>query len=577
VPDNPLLNPRAAPEMARANIQLKNLGETDRVRRLSRLWAYYVGCQHLHNSYDWDGREVLGDDPDWVTAATSSNKFVGKDDVDPGFFIPMRHRRPCATFPMAPVVVNGFTAFLFGEGRWPEIRVDGDADTQDYVRAIVDAAKIREAMLLARSMGGAMGTACISYTLVTGTPRTEVHDAKNIQVLAWADRGFLIPAHVVEIYKFQKQEELDGKLARVWYWHKREWTASADIVYNDAPVGKGDDPVFTVASAVQHDLGFCPFVWVQNLPSGDGEDGLSDYDGLPDLFDQIDRLLSAVSKGTILNVDPTLLLKMRKEDLRGAQIRKGTDNAIVTGTDGSASYLELSGSSVAAGLAMLKQLVQHACERAKFVLIDPEKISGAAQSGKAIEYLYAPMIAQTDVLRLTWGEALKRLLEGMWKMCVAYHGRPATVMDPETGEAWESKTTVILPPRVVRGTDGSTTLVERAPGAGGNNIRLVWPPYFQPTISDIDTAIRVASTSVGGAQLFSERSMRAWAARYVGVQDIDEEERIIAQEREAMPGVPPADSAGGPLSPEQMKALMALALGNGAEQEPAQEPTPPES
>ena len=77
MPDNPLLNPRRTAEMARFNMRLANLGETRRFRRLDRLWAYYIGAQHLVRGFDWDGRKVQGEgnEPDWISAAFGTNQF----------------------------------------------------------------------------------------------------------------------------------------------------------------------------------------------------------------------------------------------------------------------------------------------------------------------------------------------------------------------------------------------------------------------------------------------------------------------------------------------------------------------
>ena len=563
MPDSPLLNPRRTAEMARFNMRLANLGETRRFRRLDRLWAYYIGAQHLVRGFDWDGRKVQGEgnEPDWISAAIGTNQFIGRDDVDPGFYIPLKARRPCASLRLPKQIVDRLTVMLFSESRGPTIRVDGDPTTEDYVQQLARTAKLRESMVMARMIGGATGTAAVSYKLFNGIPRVEVHDPKHLTVHAWTDRGLLIPSVVSELYRYEEQEERDGKLVNVKYWYRRDWNTTSEIIYNPAPVGKGDDPVFTEKERFDHNLGFCPLVWIQNSPNSGGADGVGDYDdeSIPDQFDATDALFSAINKGTVLNVEPTLKLRMNREDYVGATIKKGSEHAIFTGKDGDASYMESSGSSISIGMTVLARNVANILDACSVVLVDPEKISGAAQSAKAIEYIYAPMVARADALRMTWGEGLRRVVEGLWKMCVAFHGKPTTITDPETGEQTPAQFGVLLPDRVIEDDAGNITREPREPGEGGD-IKLVWGPYFPPTLSDTQTALGLAQAAAGGAQLFSAETMRRWAGNFVGVEDVDHEVELIEQERAALPGMPSPDLAGGgseqPLTAEQLQAAL---------------------
>jgi hypothetical protein len=62
-----------------------------------------------------------------------------------------------------------------------------------------------------------------------------------------------------------------------------------------------EEPDWEVEREVIHGFGFCPRIWVQNLPVQDDIDGDPDCAGIDDLCDQIDSLLSQATQGVIAN------------------------------------------------------------------------------------------------------------------------------------------------------------------------------------------------------------------------------------------------------------------------------------
>jgi hypothetical protein len=167
-------------------------------------------------------------------------------------------------------------------------------------------------------------------------------------------------------------------------------------------------------------------------------------------------------------------------------------------------------------------------------MADPEKLAGAAQSAKALEILYQPMLANCDKLREQYGEhGVKAMLRDMLRVARMFEDMPPVVL--ADGTTVQSR--VILPPRVEHDEDtdeDTVTMVERTPGES-ENIALNWRPYFAPTWDDIVKATTGMKNANGGKATVSQRTSVQAIAPLVGVEDIDAEmARIKEEEAESM-------------------------------------------
>ena len=187
----------------------------------------------------------------------------------------------------------------------------------------------------------------------------------------------------------------------------------------------------------------------------------------------------------------------------GGAVRKGSDNALNVGT-GDAKYLEMVASGVEAGHKLCDRLKQNVLDVVRCVLAEPEKLSGAAQSAKAMEYIYAPMLEQADELRSQWGDngiiPMLRLIELMAR---TFHGVEAT----------QGEQKVILQLDLPKKADGSV----RKLGPGGW-IRLKWGSYFSPTETDKQTQVGNIVSAQAGGIIDEETAVNAGAPIF-GVQD----------------------------------------------------------
>jgi hypothetical protein len=265
------------------------------------------------------------------------------------------------------------------------------------------------------------------------------------------------------------------------------------------------------------------------------------------MVDTMDRILAQVNKGVLLNLDPTLVLKYdhREVEAQGG-IRKGSDHALVLGTQGSASYLEIGGSGTDAGMKTYQSLLDNFLRLVRCVFVDPQTISGAAQSAKAIEYIYQPMLEAADDLRAQYGElGVVRVLQVMEK--ILRKNKEAQV--EVNAEGREIKRVFSLPKKAVKeGTE--TKFVEQTLGPGGR-IKLIWPAYFAPTETDKQMRINNAVAAKAGGVVDHARSV-GYTSDIFGIDDVDEALATIKAEQEgemqqAMGG--PMDSAVMPPGP----------------------------
>jgi hypothetical protein len=500
-----------APEAARVALQipingvrLVDFAETPRFRIMDQMEAYFRRSQHRGKMYDWDGR------------------FMGYGDespIKPGYVVPYAQRRPAARYDLAVVIVRRLTSMLFGTDRFPEISVVGDEEAEDYLRALMLASRLPMRMVEARDLGGATGTACLSFAFVGGCPRVEVHNAKHCTVLQWADESERRPSQVLKTYAYQRQvwDPQAKKLRDVTFYYARLWTEMEEVVWQPIPKSLAQQPNWASAPStrVRHDFGFCPFYWIQNIADSAEPDGEGDYEGLEDKFNEIDQLLSAASKGTKANIDPTLVIKMDPAHNTGS-VKKGSENAIFS--TGGAEYLEMKGQSTKAAIEMLERLRLYTLDAASVVLADPDKLSGAAQSAQALRILYAPMLARCDLYREQYGEfGIRLIARDMLRAARLILSRPAAT----AADGTEVRDAILLPPRMVDGK-----LVERTPGMG-ETVELNWNPYFAPTWEDISKAVTATQAAAGGKPIISQRTAVAATQQMFNVHDVEAEMEAI--------------------------------------------------
>lgn len=499
-------------------------GPTRRFRQLDRFEAHWKGVQYEHQKYDWWGRSAATTEtasPD-VIVPEGFDQMSARDDLE------IRQKKPTAPRNLCKTIVKRLTGLLFSNKRRPRVVVENDPDSEAFLEAVRESAKFWSVMRAARNLGGAVGSVCVTAHIREGKFSYEAHNTKNLQVI-WKDRRTWTPLGVLKMYEYpveiDERDPKTGKLVgtrEVSFLYRRIITDEWDIVYKPARLDDGEEMTWEPDDAlmVHHALGYFPGVWIQNESDGEEMDGAPDLDGSWATLDTGDRLLAQINKGTILNLDPTAVLAYDdKKVIAGGGLMKGSDHSIYVGEGGSAAYMEINGQGIEKGIALLKVLKQDVLDGSRCVLLDPEQISGSAQSAKAIEYIYAPMTEHGDDLRDQYGPAIIELMHVTEKMARQISTTSVELAPDVDGTRRVGVFEFFLPPRKVQDDDGKVTTVAQKLGTGGGYVQLEWGPYFAPSASDDADKIKNAAAA-NQASLIDIETAAASVAPIFQVRDV---------------------------------------------------------
>lgn len=569
---------------------------SERARVLAFREAYHRCTHQDAKIFDWQGRANPR------PGELSHQPLLGAQL--PTQYVPLDMRRPNDPYRLAPLIVTSFTAMVFGEGMWPSIDVAGDARTQDFARALATAQGLPAAMTKARNVGGSTGTVGLSWRFCRGAPRVAVHRPQFLHVHEWDDFERLIPAHVTKLLQVWRPVVMrDGRRTQMLFWQRRDWTPDADVTFVEEPVDPKHEPEWQVDAEQTHEHGdgFCHFVWIRNLEDTDESavDGLPDYDALYENMGTLDVLSSVVTRGGVLNLDPTLKLRMDPEVVNRYGVRKGSDNALIVGETGDADYMELDGTSLTTGTALIGQRRAHALEVSQCVVPDPNTVAAAGASSVALRMLYRPMLSRANLMRNAYGGGIRELLGQQIDSARVLLSTSVPVPEdiepaPSSGEREAPEATpdapeeiapetgsfsLALPPRVVEEPEvdeqgnetGSIVLrfEEREPGEGGD-LELAWPDYFEPTPDDRQKEVTTLSVASGGKPVMSHRTAVEKAARFLGVDPAEEWRRVseqLAREKQVEGLMWPETGLGAGPAPEEPGDLFA----GGGESAPGDE------
>jgi len=485
------------------NASLIDLAKGPRFEHMDRHGAFYDDRQDRHKQYDWDGR---------------INLWGNESSIVAGWHVPLRDRRPSTTMPLARIIVSRLTSMLFGDQNRPTVGVTGDEDATRFVTALANESSLWQRMVEARAIGGSTGTAALSYGFRDGKPRVEVHQAKFCRVIMWDDFPEKIPSVVLKAYEYTEEvfDPKTGKPKEEVFFYVRYWDFTHEVTWGRIPEKVARTrgwKQYPADSVIKHGVGECPVVWIQNTARSNADDGESDYENRCDDIDVINRLKSASSKGTIANVDPTLVIKSNPSNNHGS-IRKGSENAIWS--ENGAEYLELRGDSIRAAEAKLDSLRQDILDSAQVILPTPEKITGAAQSAAALRLLFAPMTARCDVLREQYGNrGIVRVLMGLLRL--AKRGTVDVSLEPYVESITDES------------GDTSSTVYDQTPGER-EHVTLQWPPYFPPTWKDRQTAIQTTQSAINGQSVITRRTAIDSIASLFSIEDPHAELEALKRE-----------------------------------------------
>ena len=525
--------------MREAGERVKTLGLSERQMELSRMWAVYRAQQYDTRAQDWYGRRRL-DNIELEQIATDGVLPVGYEDVGGQTKpLPLQFRRPLAPLHLGRLIVDRFTSLLFSEKRHPAVRALGDPDTEDWVTAFCDATRFWAQLIMARTYGGAMGSVATSFMYVRGRPRVEVHDPRWCTP-RWADRAEFKLASLEKRYQYPEEvRRMDGSWETAHFWYRRIINEGWDIVWKPIEVGDGDEPDWEneEKEAIEHNLGFCPAYWIQNMPVQDSLDGDPDCQGAFDTFEEIDTLTAQADRALMSNCDPTLLVSSNAE--MPASLKKGSDNAIQVPTGDSAEYLEINAQAIKATMDQANEHERRALQITSCVLERPDAAN--QKTATEVDRLWSSMLAKVDILREQYGQrGILPMANGATRSARKLRG-PRVVKDGERGRV--VRYSIELPKRPVKDKTGKVVkFADRVVGPEENaQLDLQWPRVLDANPQEVESVVRSAVEARSGGLIDADHATRK-VAEYFDVEDPaalverlkrDDQDQRDAEEQEA--------------------------------------------
>jgi hypothetical protein len=453
-------------------------GEYGKVRKfrrdhLERLDAFYENRQYNHL-------------PLWDEAA------AGSTDHD---YIPVRQRKPRIQVAFAKMLCQRITSKLVGRRNFPSFKIEEDPDTEMFLKVILDSTGLRSHLLepVRRCLNS--GSSFVRFFFVDGIIKVESFLSKFCYP-EFDPSGDLDSVTIK--YVFEDPNDLDDKGKPRKKWYKLDLTKTTDIEYDNPLFDAGTEPFFQEIGRVEHGLGYVQGEWFRTSEDKHSPDGYSLIEDILDFIDEINYSLSQSSMAVSYNQDPQLTLKGMDVDEISELIRSSV-KAWNLGRDGEGKFLEtdLNGVKIAEELrGKIRLGIQ---DIARIILLDPEKMIGQAQSGKAMEILHGPMVELIEELQPVFEKLFIRLL---LKIVITYLKLVASGVD---------------------------TGLEIPPGWAPQSLNMaaVWPPIFPMTMLDLKEKLAVAVQATS-ASLLSRESATRWIAKDFDIEDIEAELAKIA-------------------------------------------------
>lgn len=464
-------------QFAQMNLGVKMMGDTNaaRVFRRDQLDIY---DQYYENSqYD--------DLQNWETAVKSEE------------YVPIRDRKPRIIYNMAKILVDKVTGKLCGQKVFPKFIIEDDPDDTEFFSTVIKAASLRRNLIEPVRHALISGSSFIRYFLVDG----------NLE-LEWANSKYCYPKfddigelEEIEIkYIYEDWDDLNEKGEPKIKWYRLMLTKMADIEFDNPDYVPGTKPTFVEKEVNSHGLGWVQGEWLPTTKNKFDPDGPSLFGDILGFIDDANYSLSQSSQAVGYNQEPQLGIKGIDEEEADTLIRS-SQKAWNLGKDGEAKFIESALEGVKQATDLRGDNRSRMLEVVRVVIQDPEKITGNAQSGSALEILNAPLIELIDELRSVFEPKFKNLILKMSLTCLVYNAK------------------------------GLQTAIETPKGYVPNSMDLTaqWPAIFPPTLSDIQTMC-TSAVAVSTANIISRETLTRWLAPVFGIENVDEElEKIAAQ------------------------------------------------
>jgi hypothetical protein len=412
-----------------------------------------------------------------------------------GMGIPLRKRQPRIKIAFAKTLASRVTSKLLGPSVFPAIKIEDNPDDQEYFRAIVRESNLDSFLLEPTRRMVNCGEVFVRFYLSNGAFKKEWFHSKYCYP-TFQDNGDLQGMRIQYVYDDPSDVDDNGSPKKKWF--RLDLGMQSEIKYDNPPYDPEQDPddvQFAEVARADHNFGFVQGEWFTT--TGDPE-GYGLCEDITDFIDELSYSLSQSSKAVSYNQDPQLTLSNMTEDEIGTLVRSST-KAWNLGKDGKGEFIESNMSGVERAMDLRDKVRMNIQDITRVVLLDPDKIIGSAQSGKAMEVLHGPLKDLIDELRMPVGTSFKRLVlkMGYANLLAQAGGIPAAIP---------------LPPGYVPQSMA---------------FELKWPPLFEQTLDDLKNKVAIA-TQASTANIIARATATKFVAEDFGIEDVDAEQALIA-------------------------------------------------
>jgi hypothetical protein len=414
-------------------------------------------------------------------------------------FVPVRKRKPRLKVAFAKTLSQRVVARFLGSDTFPLFNIQDNPDDEAFLKAVIKASGLKTKILepVRRSLN--TGSSFVRFYLIDGAIKLEWFHSKYCYP-QWNPNGSLESVKIQYVYEDFEDKDSTGKPKQKWW--RMDLTAVSEIKYDNPEYVAGEkEPEFQVVSQVDHNLGFVQGEWLRTCEVQDSPDGYGIVSDITDFIDEINYSLSQSSQAVGYNQDPNVWFRGMTEDEMGSLIRSASKSWNL-GREGEAGSLETNLTGVERAVELRDKIRLNIQDISRIVLLDPDKIIGSAQSGKAMEILHGPLKDLVDELKPVYEEYLKSLV---LKMAFAIYAANSQGIDVpfEIPEGYTPK-----------------ALAE---------LELEWRPLFQQTMEDLQKKVQVASAATT-ALIISRETATRWLAKDFNIENVEEELHKIASQ-----------------------------------------------
>jgi hypothetical protein len=363
---------------------------------------------------------------------------------------PLWERAPCIVYPIVKAAIDSNEDLLLGEGRFPEVRVDGQEGEEaeafeDAIANIIRQSRFRQGAREVFTAGQGCGSACAIFGVRGGRLFIDTLLARWCKPELDID-GAVLSLEVKYPY-LSLEKDANGEEKYVCKLYRRVIDSVQDITYLPAEArADGTEPRWTEdkSKTITHGLGYCPVVWYPHLQ---GCTAVNDFDGeaihehLTDEIRAHDFALSQRHRAALYAGDPQWTeIGVPPGYNPTGKGRKAVIPASLNGRPGEAyvgSYVEqmpqhdkarrkspgevwqydgknpevkvelhtLPGDALKAIDDHAKDLLSKICTGLGVVFTTPESLPNESRlSGKALESFKAPQLARVNYYRTDFGD-----------------------------------------------------------------------------------------------------------------------------------------------------------------------------